>query len=389
MAKPRTDAIGNPVRLMRVLHLYSGNLYGGIERLLVAFARERRRCPELEPAFGLCFTGRLSQELTACGVPVFDLGTVRFSRRWTLWRARRRLHRLLQREHFDAVMTHAAWPHAAFARTVRKAGLPLAHWVHDVMTGPGNRFEGLAARVPPDLVVANSQFATGSVPNVFPQVRTEIVHLPVSAPERETEDRSAIRAMLKTPENHVVIVQASRLERMKGHHVLIRALGTLGTIPGWTAWIVGGPQKVEEHDYFTELQTLANQSGVSDRVRFLGQRNDVPQLLAAADIFCQPNLAPESFGIAFVEALHAGLPVVTSDLGGGREIVDARCGILVPPNDPHAVAETLAALIVNPDRRRALGAAGPTRARDLCDPARQLARVAVILKTIVKRKEAA
>ena len=66
-------------------------------------------------------------------------------------------------------------------------------------------------------------------------------------------------------------------------------------------------------------------------MRWLGQRRDVPELLAAADIYCQPNVGAEPFGIVFVEALYTGLPVVTTALGGALEIIDASCGVLVPP----------------------------------------------------------
>ena len=67
-----------------------------------------------------------------------------------------------------------------------------------------------------------------------------------------------------------------------------------------------------------------------ERVRFLGQRSDIPDVLGAADIHCQPNVDPEPFGVAFVEALHAGLPVVTTAIGAAPEVVDATCGVLVP-----------------------------------------------------------
>ena len=95
-----------------------------------------------------------------------------------------------------------------------------------------------------------------------------------------------------------------------------------------------------------------------------------PRLLAAADIHCQPNTAPEPFGLAFVEALHAGLPVVTSDLGGAREIVHARCGVLVRAGDVAALGAALQALI--DDRRAAAPARGrrPGPRARLCDPAR-------------------
>ena len=76
--------------------------------------------------------------------------------------------------------------------------------------------------------------------------------------------------------------------------------------------------------------SLVARKGLAERVRFLGERADVPDLLGAADIHCQPNSSPEPFGLAFVEALHAALPVVTSDAGGAREIVTPACGVLVP-----------------------------------------------------------
>ena len=82
---------------------------------------------------------------------------------------------------------------------------------------------------------------------------------------------------------------------------------------------------------FGALKTRAVSLGIADRVRFVGQRADVPQLMAAADIFCQPTRAPEPFGLVFVEALSQSLPVVTFAMGGPAEIVDETCGVLLPP----------------------------------------------------------
>src|SRR5207302_1246255 len=99
-------------------------------------------------------------------------------------------------------------------------------------------------------------------------------------------------------------------------------------------------------------------------------------LLAAADIHCQPNTGPEPFGITFIEALYAGLPVVTTGIGGALEIVDGSCGILVEPGDPAALAAALGRLIEDRDLRARLGAAGPARAAALCEPRAQLQTLA-------------
>ena len=141
-------------------------------------------------------------------------------------------------------------------------------------------------------------------------------------------------------------------------------------------------QKAGEKKFLDELRSAAVQAGIADRVRFLGQRADVPRLMAAADVFCQPNSGPEPFGFVLVEALHAGLPVITSDFGGAPEIVDATCGMLTKPGDAEAVAAALGSLIENPPRRKALSAVGPSRAQLICDPSRQLNAAAGLLGSV-------
>ncbi len=356
--------------------MYSGNLYGGVETYLVTLARLRHLCPAVEPEFALCFPGRLWDELTATGVPVHDLGAVRLSRPWSVWRARRRLARLLRPGRFAAAVTHACWPHAAFAPAVRRAGVRLVNAAHDAVTGR-HPIDRRAARTRPDAVVANSRFTAAAAGNVFPGVETSVVYLPVAPPA--VADRAAtrrdVRAELDTSADAVVVLQASRLERWKGAAVHVEALGGLRDRPGWAAWFAGGPQKPGEAEYLGELKAAVARLGVADRVRFLGQRADVSRLAAAADVYCQPNTGPEPFGISFVEALHAGLPVVTSNCGGAAEIVTPDCGVLVPPGDAAAVAAALGGLLTDPGRRAALSAAGPPRAADRCDPGRQTVRL--------------
>src|SRR6185295_14283079 len=107
---------------MRVLHVYSGNLFGGIEAMLLAIARQP--AADLESEFALCFEGRLSRELTAAGARVHQLAEVRVSRPQTVRRARRALAALLSSGRFDRVICHASWSHAIFGGLVRRTGTP-------------------------------------------------------------------------------------------------------------------------------------------------------------------------------------------------------------------------------------------------------------------------
>jgi glycosyltransferase involved in cell wall biosynthesis len=103
-------------------------------------------------------------------------------------------------------------------------------------------------------------------------------------------------------------------------------------------------------------------------VLFLGERRDIPNLMKAADIFCQFNESPEPFGIVFAEALLAGLPVVAANVGGIPEIVSDNCGRLVPAGDIAGLSGALQQLIVDRALRSTLGAAGPAHAASRCDP---------------------
>jgi len=361
---------------MRVLHVYSGNLFGGIEAMLLAIARQPAACADLESEFALCFEGRLSRELTAAGGRVHQLAEVRVSRPQTVHRARRALAALVASGRFDRVICHASWSHAIFGGLVRRAGVPLVVWAHDVLDGK-HWTERWARRTPPDLAVCNSAFTATSVDAIHSGVPLVVVHPPVDAvPIRlSSPERDAVRAELDTPANAVVVVQASRMESWKGHPVLFDALARMRGRDDWVCWQIGGAQRPREAVYLESLRHRARDLGIADRVRFAGQRADVPRLLAAADVLCQPNTSPEPFGVAFVEALAAGLPVVTSDFGGALEIVDASCGVLVSPSNPSALATALQQLLGDASLRARLAARAPIRARELSDPAAQLHRL--------------
>ena len=357
---------------MRVLHIHSGNLYGGLETLMATLARHRSLCESMTPEFALCFKGRISEELTASGTTVYQLSPVRMRYPMSVYRARRRLREVLEQGRFDFAMFYSSWAQAIFAPVVRQAGVPVVRWLHD----PFNRrlwVNRWASRIPPDLIIAASGFMAKEWSGVYPNVPAKVVLCPVERPKLESGfDRAAHRQQLATAEDAVVIIQLSRMEEWKGQTILLRALGSLRDDKTWVCWLIGGAQRPSEQRYVSSLKALASNLGIADRVRFPGQRSDSAELLAAADIHCQPNLSPEPFGIVFVEALYSGLPIVTSGFGGGAEIVNEDCGVLVPPNNPERLGNTLRSLIRDQRRRDALSAAGFSRAASLCDPVTQL-----------------
>ena len=240
---------------MKVLHVHSGNLFGGVETMLVTLARCRALCPDMEPHFALCFEGRLSRELAAAGVPVYPLGAVRISHPYSVWRARRQLQELLRQQHFDVAICHSAWSHAIFGQSAKSEGVPIVFYLHDVARGR-HWLERWAKRTNPDLVICNSRFTAQSLPALFPSASAQVVHCAVAPAHvpRSVVDRARTRSEITTAEGDVVVVQVSRLEAWKGQMQCLRALGKLRGIAGWTFWQVGGPQRPEETRYLRLLQ---------------------------------------------------------------------------------------------------------------------------------------
>lgn len=370
---------------MRVLHVHSGNLYGGVETFLVTLAREAELAPGMSSSFALCFEGRLSRELLAVNAVVHQLPAVRLSRPHSVFSGRRALKQLVDRESFDVIVCHQPWTCTVFGGTVREAGFPVVLWLH--MAGEGRHWlERLARRIQPDLAICNSRFSASCARRWLPHTRTPEVHYPVSRNDFTRSDRTAfsLRRELCTPPEDVVVIQVSRLEPWKGQNVLIAALAQLRDLSGWSCWIVGGSQRPAESAYLEQLRNTAQAAGIVDRIRFIGERDDVPVVLRSADIFVQPNIEPEPFGLSIVEALGAGLPVVTSGIGGASEIVDTTCGLLVPPGDVMALASSLHRVISDVELRTRLGAAAPRRAGTLCDPGRQMFRIREVLSSAMR-----
>lgn len=372
--------------LMRVLHVHSGNLYGGVETMLTTLARRRDACREMEPHFALCFDGRLAEELRDACARVHKLPGVRVSRPASVLRARAALAALLREQSFDVAVCHSAWTQAVFGKVVRTSALPLVFWAH--APAGTHLIDRWARRTPPDFVVCNSHYTARSLRPLFPAARSEVVYCPLELPDLSEyatpESRADVRAELDTRADAAVIIQVSRMEECKGHSLQLRALSMLAGSESWVCWIVGGGQRPRERSYEERLRAEAEELGLGGRVRFTGQRRDVPRLMAAADIYSQPNISPESFGLTFVEAMHAGLPVVTTDIGGAREVVDEACGVLVPQGDTEALAVQLRLLLDDVLLRGRMGQAGHARARLLCDPHAQVEKLFGLLKSVAE-----
>jgi glycosyltransferase involved in cell wall biosynthesis len=242
--------------------------------------------------------------------------------------------------------------------------------------------ETWASRSAPQLVLCNSRHTLDGVRTRLAHVPLAVCYPPARAAAPIAGAREDVRRELGTRPDAVVIVIAARMESWKGHQLLVESAAGLQP-GGWEIWIAGAPQRSAEVRYFERLSDTARAIGLSSSIRFLGERADVARVLQAADIYSQPNTGPEPFGLSFVEALAAGLPVVTTSIGAAPEIVDDRCGVLVAPHDVDALSAGLRQLLDDTVRRQQMGAAARERARELCDLPRSMDVLARELRRVV------
>jgi glycosyltransferase involved in cell wall biosynthesis len=153
-----------------------------------------------------------------------------------------------------------------------------------------------------------------------------------------------------------VVATVGNIRRVKGHDVFIKAAASIVEQFPRVSFNIAGD--VLEPDYFEELQTLIRSLNLSDHFHFVGGVANLREYLSTADIFVLPSRS-EGFSNAIVEAMAASLPVVATNVGGNAEAVtDGVSGVIVPSEDPAALAAAVARMLSDPSKAKEMGAAG-------------------------------
>lgn len=278
-----------------------------------------------------------------------------------------KLRRLLTHQPYDIVHFHTARAHALAPFAQRRAGALIvtrrmdyapnrlfAPWLYNRAVDGVAAISPAVAEVLVRAGVARERIAI--IPSGVDCARFR----PPTVSERERA-----RGELGLTETEVAVGTAGMLEPRKGHRYLIEAMAMLHgdaemtgarKVTGARCFIAGGGKLA------AELAEQVRQHRLGDSIRMMGMVEDSRALLWALDIFAMPSLQ-EGLGVAALEAMACGLPVVASAVGGLAEAVeDERTGIKVAAGDARGLADAIARLAAAPDGRIAMGAAGRTRA---------------------------
>jgi glycosyltransferase involved in cell wall biosynthesis len=350
---------GTGTRPIRALWLIKGLGPGGAERILALSARHRSPSLDVKVAYLLAHKQALVPEFRAMGVELtcFRAGN------GADWRWVPELRRLLAHDEVDLVHVHS--PVVAVATRLALLSLPAARrpklvtTEHNVWSSHARatRFADRVTAGVDDLHIAVSRAVRDSMPKRLHDRTVVVQHgIDVEAVQRERAARVEMRRALDVADDELVVGTVANLRATKGYpDLMAAAVAVAERVPAARFVAVGqGPQE-------ESLRHLHGRSGLGDRFRFLGWRDDATRVMSAFDVFCLAS-HHEGLPIALMEALALGLPVVATDVGGVAELVgDGHEARLVPPRRPELLTAALIEVLEDEDRRERMAAAARAR----------------------------
>jgi glycosyltransferase involved in cell wall biosynthesis len=349
---------GLPNRPLRVVHLTLGLEMGGLEKLLVEFARHADRRRVALHFVSLTGRGVLADDVEACGWPVTALEAPAGLRPALIVR----LAQLFRRLRADVVHTHDDRPNIYGAPASRLAGVGrVIHTRHSqgsLLSARQALLVRAVARCSDSFVCISHDSARWAVAHGIPRQRVRTIWNGI--------DVGRFAHAGSNPSGPAVIV--ARLAPEKDIPTLLEAVARVVRVrPDFTLEIAGdGPCRAD-------LERRAGELGLGGQVRFLGQVRDVPALLARARLFVLSSRT-EGISLTLLEAMARGLPVIATRVGGNVEVVaEGETGLLVPPGSPEELAAALLRLRGDGAACSRLGRAGRQRVEEFFDVRRMVA----------------
>jgi glycosyltransferase involved in cell wall biosynthesis len=259
------------------------------------------------------------------------------------------MRNIIKKNSYDLVHTHLSTSSMNGTLAARMAGVPCVSTVH----GLSGKLSFLWAN---HLIAVSGSVRQHLIAQGIDSDRISVVYNGSPTSEFPT-DRESARLRLGLPLDVPIVGTVSRVTPLKGIQDAIRAVSRLKqTFPNIRYLVVGDGDDLEH------CRNLAASLGVFDNVDFVGYQKDVDPYLASMDLFLFPSLK-EAMGIALVEAMSAGLPIVATEVGGIPEVVTPEVGMLVGPNQPSALALASASILRNHSLRLDMGESARRRAQ--------------------------
>lgn len=348
---------------MRIVHCVDTLEIGGLEQMVWTLARIQKEAGHQVSILCTYQRGALSEKVEAQGISVYHFDRLHSS----VIQVLRRMRSTLAMLNPDVIHTHNSLTHYFILLAVagKFKGSGRINTRHDMgLQGHANRkgyLYTIASKFT-DQIVAVCGPARTALNKAHGIDLEKIIAIPngidLSRFDSGTQTfRSELRNSIGASSDAVIVVCVGRLVALKNHAALLRVLAPSLRRRLFTLLIVGdGPEQ-------ESLVALSGSLGVTDTVRFLGSRSDVPQILGASDVFAHPSVT-EGYSMALVEAAAAGLPIVARDVGGNSEIVsDGVTGFLDTTADLSGLLRAIDLLVGDATLRQKMSASAREWAR--------------------------
>lgn len=356
---------------IKVCHFYAGNRFGGLENILINLQKFSNPESPVSHSFQLCFQGELLSQLRKHKAEVEWLPVSSLVNVFQILKMWLHLFTKFNNQSINFLVSHEIWNYLLGYFPAKLAGIKTILWCHSAFFD--TKFYGILRWMAPDYVISTSQNVSELFSKRWPQLPIQTLYCPHSLAD-------GVRQVKGTPHSQApaVLLYVGRLAHYKGLHILVRALSLIKD-SYFKLVIVGGPQSPAEQKYLDVIKGTIKTHDLQDKVEFAGQRNDVESFYYQSDLFCHPNVAPEAFGLVFIEALYAGLPIIATQIGGAVEIFSRakrNIGRLVRPNDEFELASTLREYLSKP---LTMSAEDQAHARDIalsfCEPKKAMTKI--------------
>lgn len=348
----------------RVLHLINGQHFGGASRVLVNYLEAGSRRADV--AVGLFFYGELERRLASLGVAT---AVIPMRNRLDL-RAAREVVRLARRFNADILHTHQV-RNTLIGRLAAKvdgrrvvthvhspAFRESTSWTRNTLTGAIDR---LLLPMSDRFVAVSASLAAELSRAGVRSDRVRVVHNGIPIPVTQSaEELRRVREELDLRDDFPVIGMTALFRPRKGTEVLLEAVARLRRrLPQARLLLVGPSFDGPGGAYGAQLRALASELDIADRTTFTGFRQDVARMLGALDLFVLPSLFGEGMPMALLEAMGAGVPVVSTPVEGiGELIADGENGLLVPAGNVDSLADAIERIASDDAFRAATASAG-------------------------------
>jgi len=314
--------------------------------------------------------------------------------------ASKQVERTIKGNRIDIVYINTSAP-VAPALVAHRLHIPVVWHVREALAknSPIGKWQIELIKNSSDIILANSDFVAGVIGDSSKTIRI-YNGVPLALYEQASSSRNMIRASWGLDDSTLIIGQVGVISRSKGCFTLVDSARLLSSeapsirfvmlgkssVPQWYSQTIRGRIRRllnQEYDPFLQLKAYIEKMGLSDQIILEGWREDIPEIMSAIDILVFPSLYPEGFGRPLIEAGAAGRPVIASNLGPSSEIIiDKVTGLLIPPGEHIALAQSIKTLIQNPDLRYQMGLEGKKRVALLFSEKMYLEKIMEVFKRI-------